>query len=185
MKRIAKNFDEKDELLTIHIHETEQENELFQNKKGDLFIWLKSINASSGIWKSRSKSIDILEELGNKKVLLVHNTFETQQGGRSNYHCTCPKANLYIEKQLPDYSLFESEKLCVGTDSLASNNALSILEELQIIKANSNFDLNELLKIASKNGAEALGFTNLGTFESGKKPGVNLISDLNKVKVIA
>jgi aminodeoxyfutalosine deaminase len=185
MKGIAKNFDEKDELLTIHIHETEQENELFQNKKGDLFIWLKSINASSGIWKRRNKSIDILEELGNKKVLLVHNTFATQQGGRSNYHCTCPKANLYIENQLPDYSVFEPEKLCVGTDSLASNNSLSILEELQIIKANSDFDLNELLKIASKNGAEALGFANLGTFENGKNPGVNLISDLNKVEVIA
>ena len=76
------------------------------------------------------------------------------------------------------------EKLCVGTDSLASNNSLSILEELNIIQENSNFDLNTLLKIACKNGAEALGFEKLGTFEKGKIPGVNLIFDLNELKVI-
>ena len=103
----------------------------------------------------------------------------------NNYYCTCPKANLYIEDTLPNYNIFNPEKLCVGTDSLASNNSLSILEELQIIKNNSNFDLNTLLKIASKNGAEALGFSNLGTFEKGKTPGVNLISGLSEVKVIA
>ena len=60
-----------------------------------------------------------------------------------------------------------------------------MLEELRIIKENSNFELNTLLKMASKNGAEALGFKKLGTFEKGKIPGVNLISGLSKVEVIA
>jgi len=76
------------------------------------------------------------------------------------------------------------EKLCVGTDSLASNNSLSILEEILIVQKNSDFNLNTLLKIACKNGAEALGFENLGTFDKGKKPGVNLIPDFNKTKTI-
>ena len=68
---------------------------------------------------------------------------------------------------------------------------LSIIEELEIIQANSKFDLNTLLKIASKNGAEALGFKDLGTFKKGKKPGVNLIETKNnrlqkntKIKVL-
>jgi len=59
------------------------------------------------------------------------------------------------------------------------------LEELKIIKENSNFDLNTLLKIASKNGAEALGFEKLGTFEKGKNPGVNLINQLSNIEIIA
>ena len=42
-----------------------------------------------------------------------------------------------------------------------------------------------LLKIAAKNGSEALGFENLGTFEKEKTPGVNLIQNLEKVEVIA
>jgi cytosine/adenosine deaminase-related metal-dependent hydrolase len=184
MEEIAKNCDEINEVLTIHIQEANQENNLFEKKKGELFLWLKNIDASSNIWLGRKKSTDIIKELDTKKVLLVHNTFTAREDIGSNYYCTCPKANLFIEKSLPDYSIFDVDRLCVGTDSLASNNSLSILEELQIIKENSNFDLNTLLKIASKNGAEALGFSNLGTFEKGKNPGVNLISAQEKIKII-
>ena len=85
---------------------------------------------------------------------------------------------------LPDYSIFDTDKLCVGTDSLASNNTLSILDELLVIQENSHFDMDTLLKIACKNGAEALGFKKLGTFEKGKNPGVNLIRKLEQVKII-
>ena len=53
-----------------------------------------------------------------------------------------------------------------------------------MIQENSDFDMNTLLKIACKNGAEALGFEKLGTFEKGKTPGVNLIHKLEQVKVI-
>ena len=184
MNKINNSFDEKDELLTIHMQETKEENQLFENKKGAFFDWLNGINATSSIWENRNKSTDILQELGNKKMLLVHNTFAKKEDMTDHYYCTCPKANLYIENALPDYSIFDTDKLCVGTDSLASNDALSILEELIIIQKNSNFDMNTLLKIACKNGAEALGFEQLGTFEKGKIPGINLIQNLDKIRVI-
>ena len=116
--------------------------------------------------------------------MLVHNTFTTQKDVTNNYYCTCPKANLYIENALPDYSIFNIDKLCVGTDSLASNNSLSILEELFVIKENSNFDLNCLLKLASKNAAEVFGFKNLGTFKKGKTPGVNLLQNLDRLEIL-
>jgi len=182
-EKIANTFDEKDVLLTIHMQETKEENELYENKEGAFFDWLNSIKASSFIWENRKKSVDILQELGDKKMLLVHNTFAKKEELTANYYCTCPKANLYIENMLPDYSIFNTDKLCVGTDSMASNDSLSILEELLVIQENSNFDMNTLLKIASKNGAEALGFENLGTFEKGKIPGVNLIIDLEENKI--
>jgi len=184
MNGISNFFDNQDDLLTIHMQETKEENQLFVKKEGKLFEWLENINASSEIWKDRDNSIDVLKELGRKKMLLIHNTFTKKADITDHYYCTCPKANLYIENSLPDYSIFNIEKLCVGTDSLASNDSLSILEELLIIKENSDFDLNTLLKIACKNGAEALGFENLGTFDKGKKPGVNLIPDFNKTKTI-
>ena len=183
MRKIANTFDEKDELLTIHNQETKQENELFENKVGAFFDWLNSISASSFIWNSRNKSIDILAELKNQKILLVHNTFTKKEDITTNYYCTCPKANLYIENTIPDYSIFDVDKLCVGTDSLASNDSLSILEELKVIQESSDFDMNTLLKIACKNGAEALGFSILGTFEKGKIPGVNLITSFTKSEI--
>jgi len=184
MNKINNAYDEKDELLTIHNQETKEENQLFENKEGTFFDWLNSINASSSIWENRKKSVSILQELGDKKVLLVHNTFTKKEDLTANYYCTCPKANQYIENILPDYSIFDTDKLCVGTDSLASNNTLSILDELLVIQENSNFDMNTLLKIACKNGADALGFENLGTFEKGKIPGVNLIQNLGDMKLI-
>ncbi|MGY8950898.1 MAG: amidohydrolase family protein, partial [Flavobacteriales bacterium] len=184
MRKISNAFDNKDILVSIHMQETKEENQLFENKNGSFWKWLNGLNASKKIWETRIRSISVLEELGTKKVMLVHNTFAEKEDLTGNYYCTCPKANLYIENSLPDYSIFDTDKLCVGTDSLASNNTLSILEELIIIQKNSNFDLNTLLKIACKNGAEALGFEQLGTFEKGKKPGVNLIHKLEQVKII-
>ena len=185
MEEIKNSFSNEDELMTIHMQETKHENELFEHKRGSFYNWLKAINASPEVWNNRTKSNSVLEELENKKMLLIHNTFAKKKNISDNYYCTCPKANLYIENALPDYSIFDADKLCVGTDSLASNNSLSILEELNIIQENSNFDLNNLLKIACKNGAEALGFEQLGTFEKGKIPGVNVIGNLDGVKVTA
>ena len=183
MRKIANLIDAEDKLLTIHMQETLAENELFESKKGIFYNWLSNIAASPEIWEKRNRSIDVLAELGNNKKLLVHNTFSKKEDITDNYYCTCPKANLYIENSVLDYSICNSEKLCVGTDSLASNNSLSILEELQTIRENSEFDLNTLLKIASKNGADALGFEKLGTFEKGKIPGVLLMQYLHKMTI--
>jgi len=176
MNKINDFFDDNDELLTIHMQETKEENQLFENKKGDFFDWLNGMNSNKEIWEKRKNSTDVLKELRGKKMLLVHNTFSQKEDVTDNYYCTCPKANLYIENDLPDYSIFDPDKLCVGTDSLASNDSLSILDELLIIQENSDFDINTLLKIACKNGAEVLGFQKLGTFEKGKIPGINLIN---------
>ena len=184
MQIIASNFDNEDELITIHIQESKEENELFNNNNGPFVTWLNKLSATNEIWANRNSALDILNQIETKS-LLVHNTFAQKKDLTPNYYCTCPKANLYIENCLPNYSIFDSNKLCVGTDSLASNDSLSILEELKIIKENSDYDLNTLLKISSKNGAEALGFSDLGTFEKGKSPGVNLIKDFKEIKVIA
>ncbi len=182
-KKIYDSYDSQDLSVSIHMQETKEENQLFENKDGAFFHWLNTMNADTSIWESREKAIDILKELGDKKMILVHNTFTKQNDLTTAYYCTCPKANLYIENTLPDYSIFDANKLCVGTDSLASNDSLSILEELLIVQENSNFDLNTLLKIACKNGAEALGFSSLGRFEKGKTPGVNLIQNIDEMKL--
>jgi cytosine/adenosine deaminase-related metal-dependent hydrolase len=67
--------------------------------------------------------------------------------------------------------------ICLGTDSLASNDRLSILEEMLTLKQAFNLNWQDLIQFATYNGAKALGFENeLGTFEIGKNPGINLIS---------
>ena len=176
MIKILDAIDHKDNIICIHNQETKEENQLFQSKNGRLFKWLNKMRATSSIWDQRNSHKLIFRKFSKKiKMLLVHNTFTKKQDLIEAYYSTCPKANLYIEDSLPDYSIFDVNKLCVGTDSLASNNSLSILEELFVIQESSNFDLNTLLKIGCHNGAKALGFDFLGTFEKNKTPGVNLI----------
>jgi cytosine/adenosine deaminase-related metal-dependent hydrolase len=74
----------------------------------------------------------------------------------------------------------------LGTDSLASNDGLSILAEIKTLKQNFKIiDLAVFLKWATINGAKALQVDDkLGSFETGKQPGVILIdgTGLEKVK---
>jgi len=180
----------REKVICIHNQETYSEDELFEKGSGDLYEFL---NQFGDLQKSGISSLktSLLQMSKRSKIILVHNTFTKKEDVKwvkendyTTYWCTCPKANLFIENKTPNYSIFDVDKLCVGTDSLASNDTLCILEELKILKEKTNYNLNTLLKIACKNGAQALNFKHLGTFEKGKIPGVNLINDLDFVKKI-
>jgi cytosine/adenosine deaminase-related metal-dependent hydrolase len=101
-------------------------------------------------------------------------------GGDNVYWITCPNANLYIENRLPDYRHFidTNANIAIGTDSLTSNWQLSILDEMKAIaKYQSYIPLEMLLRWATLNGAEALGFEDtLGSLVVGKTPGLNLLN---------
>jgi len=188
LKKICEEIDSSDDIITFHNQESESENKLFKLKKGELYEWLKKIGSSPSIWEDRllSPTLSVSSYFKEKiKLLLVHNTHTTKNDLIDEYYCVCPSSNLYIENSLPDFNIFNNKKLCVGTDSLASNHHLSILDEIKIIERNTNFDLNTLLKIASKNAALAFSFDNLGTFENNKKPGINLITNIHNFKLTA
>jgi cytosine/adenosine deaminase-related metal-dependent hydrolase len=74
-----------------------------------------------------------------------------------------------------------TDNICVGTDSLSSNNTLSIIEEIKVIQNHfPQISLELLLQWSTINGAKALKMDKLiGSFEKGKKPGVNLIYNLD------
>ena len=81
--------------------------------------------------------------------------------------------------------MFLNQKCTIGTDSLASNWSLSVLDELKTITKNSpEISLETLLKWATINGAEFLGIdTQFGSIEKGKKPGINLITQVDLGKL--
>jgi cytosine/adenosine deaminase-related metal-dependent hydrolase len=121
-------------------------------------------------------------------LLLVHNTDTTAEEVSitearfpSLAWCLCPGANLYIEGRLPDVRMLieHAKTICLGTDSLASNNQLSILAEMRILRENFPEVSDEvLLRWATLNGAVALGMDDhIGSFERGKTPGVLLLTE--------
>ncbi|MCX6271885.1 MAG: amidohydrolase family protein [Bacteroidetes bacterium] len=122
--------------------------------------------------------------------LLVHNTVATSEDilqatnyFKNFYWCFCPNANLYIEGRLPQFSLFNNEihRITLGTDSLASNDSLSVLAEMRTIQESvCELSLEILIRWATKNGADFLGINRwAGSFEKGKRPGVNLIGGID------
>lgn len=179
-------------LITIHNQETESENELFLKKSGDLYNRLLGFNDAIKEWEPTGLNSlpSYLRHLSNQnKFLLVHNTFTQQedvafahQYAKEIYWCFCPNANRYIEGKEPNYDLFLPyfDKCTIGTDSLASNWSLSILDELKTISKNKSISLETLIRWATWNGAKFLNFNmELGSIEKGKTPGINLIEQVN------
>ena len=179
--------------VTIHNQESMGEILLFKEKKGPLYEMLNRMVPELKNWApEKDNPLDFILANLNKseKLLLVHNTYtidkdivRTKSYSGEIYWILCPNANLYIEDKLPDIPMFldENENIALGTDSLASNHNLSILEEMKTITDYfPEVSLKEIIKWATLNGARALNMdSELGSIEKNKNPGLNLISDLN------
>jgi len=179
-----------DSLISIHNQETASENSYYQEGKGKLFDLLEIAKKTNNTFQATGQNalssfLSKYKELS--KIMLVHNTFTNRQDVEwakrytSNiYWCFCPNANLFIENTLPNFNLFLNEKCTIGTDSLASNWSLSILDELKTItKSNPTISLERLIQWATYNGAKFLGFDELGSIERRKSPGLNLIKNID------
>jgi aminodeoxyfutalosine deaminase len=196
--RLVKENSRHNSVTSIHFMETGAEKLFIESRSGPLLDSYKE----SGIIPSRLESAEnhadtILGEVtpsGN--LVLVHNTFADRELIRKVskrhdlYWCLCPNSNIYIEKTLPPVNLLLEEgcKMVIGTDSLASNTKLNILSELITLQQNfPSLSVQELIRWATINGAEALGEENcFGKIEPGMKPGLLLLQnvDLENMKLL-
>ncbi len=180
-------------ILSIHNQETRSENELFQTGSGKMMERLRRMGiVQKNIIPTGKTSIESVFRFfpAHVRIQLVHNTYTSQTDLElletikdRLYLCLCPGANLFIENQLPNIPLFRKQgfKLTIGTDSLASNKQLSILHELMLIQnAFPEIPVSDLFCWATQNGATLLGLENeLGSFQTGKRPGVLLIQGVD------
>ena len=176
--------------VSIHNQETPPENQLFLSKTGDFLDFYQGFGMPLDHFQATGKTAIhyALSQMDpNCRTLFVHNTLSTaddikaaHEWSEKVYWSTCPNANLYIENRLPNYQYFldEGAKVTIGTDSLTSNWQLSVLEEMKTIaRYQSYLPFETMLRWATINGAEALGFEDeLGSIEVGKKPGLNLLN---------
>ncbi|MBP9152847.1 MAG: amidohydrolase family protein, partial [Flavobacteriales bacterium] len=179
--------------ISIHNQETESEDEMFISGTGELVETFKGFGVDFTNFNPQKRSaLDYaLPQLSkSQNVILIHNTcskpeeFDYVDSVRNDvFWCTCAQANKYIENQIPNLRLWleKQAKICVGTDSLASNHQLSILEELKLIQSNyPDIKLAKLLKMATLNGAKALNMDKeKGSFLKGKLPGVLWLKNVN------
>ncbi|MEZ4942282.1 MAG: amidohydrolase family protein [Saprospiraceae bacterium] len=180
-------------VTSIHNQETPPENELFERGSGAFYDFYKLFDVSLEHFRAPGKSsiFYALQHMNPAlRSLFVHNTLSTPDDIRAaqawsphTFWVTSPNANLYIENRLPNYQYFldAGARVTIGTDSLTSNWQLSILEEMKTIaRYQSYVPFSQLLRWATLNGAQALGFDDtLGSLEAGKTPGVLSLEGLD------
>lgn len=186
--------------ISIHNQETLAEDELFMKGTGSFVDMYTKMRIEHSTFKPTKESSfkTCLPKLKNaKQLLFVHNTFTQQEDvdflidaklQSAAFFCLCVNANLYIENTLPNIELLRKNKLNIvlGTDSLASNHSLNLLDEMNTIQQHfPQIPLAEILQWATLNGAKALQMDDtLGSFEKGKKPGVVLIQNKQAKRLI-
>lgn len=194
-KEIQPYFENK--VVSIHNQETVFEDPFFLEGKGDLnrmYELMKIDNSHHRPSKKSSLQSYFNKLLKAQNAILVHNTFtgqkdidcitlQTPNSKPQTFFCLCINANQYIENALPPIEMLRKNNcsIVLGTDSLASNWSLNILDEIKTIRKNfPEIHLEEMLQWATSNGARALQMENeLGSFEKGKKAGVNLLDKQN------
>jgi cytosine/adenosine deaminase-related metal-dependent hydrolase len=169
--------------LSIHFLETPDESALYTGE-GALHKWYESVGFECDFLHYGTPARRVVESVPkDRRVMLVHNCAITQRDIECivNHFSTpvswvlCPRSNSYISGVEPRcVELLRSSgyniNICIGTDSLASNWSLSMVEELKMFR---DISLAELLQWATINGAKALGIDDkFGSLEVGKRSGV-------------
>ncbi|HUX97549.1 MAG TPA: amidohydrolase family protein [Bacteroidales bacterium] len=193
--RLIREKTSENKVTSLHFMETEGEIDFISSHKGSIAqSYFKSGLMPENPVTVRSHEDAVLSEItpaGN--LILVHNTFADRStvdrvNSRGNtFWCLCPGSNLYIENKLPDLNMLREAgcEIVIGTDSLASNDKLSILRELKILQDNfPDVSVEELIKWATINGAKALRENQrFGSIETGKRPGLLLLGDMDLINL--
>lgn len=126
-------------------------------------------------------------------LILVHNTVitraeaETLASAGNTWFCLCPSSNMYINGAMPPVMIIRecTDRIIVGTDSLASNSQLNMISELRLLHdASPDTHLDEVIRWGTINGARALKMSDtLGSLEPGKKPGLLLVAPVDLVNL--
>ena len=189
---LAKGF------ISYHSQESQEEEDLLRTGTGAMYENRKRSGMSTPPVTGESSLKYFLDRLSHaheapygEQVLLVHNVCLAQddvdaaiKSFRNVYWAICPLSNIFIHNALPPVPLMRKNglKITVGTDSLSSNDDLDMVKEMYCIhKSFPEVPMNEIFTWACTNGAQFLKKDDvLGSLTPGKRPGIVLVSDIDK-----
>jgi len=176
-KEIAEKYNLK---LHIHLSETKDEIDFIKYGKGKMYRFNKRIGfIDSDYVPPRVSPTKYLKEIGmfDRPLLLAHCNYLDEEDieiirASGSSVAFCPRSHSFFKHKNHPFKKLMSlgVNVALGTDSLASNNTLSILDELKfLMKNHSDVDIELLLEMATINGAKALGLEErIGTIEQNK-----------------
>jgi len=196
LQKIKQIADERKQIFSIHIAESEAEVEFLLSGRGPLYDLL----TEKGFWAEdftppQRRPIAYLASLGllSPRTLCVH-CVEVNEEDVSTLQkcgakiCLCPRSNAYLGLKDAPWPLFKKSGLllCLGTDSLASNTDLNLFNEMVFLLEKNAFSASELLEMATWRGSLALGQGNyFGTMFPGAHADLLFIPLLNKTTLSA
>ena len=184
-------------LFSTHLAESEEEMEMFRDGSGALFEFLKSIGrdmADCGRTTPLARFLDILNSNQPNQPsqwLVVHlnelSDSDLKLLGRleSKFPLVhCPRSHRYFGhcpfrfEQLRDLGF----NICLGTDSLASNDNLDLFEEMRrFSELHPNTSYRDIVEMVTINSARALHQENLlGQIYTGSYADLIAIADPRK-----
>jgi len=181
-------------LLTTHLAESREEMEMFRHASGPLYEFINSIGRpmddcgsktplelfldliGSGGSPNRPRAIEVNRPYLSWIVAhlneLTESDFELLERSNSKFHVVhCPRSHNYF-----GHSPFAFDRLrsfgfniCLGTDSLASNESLSLFTEMrEFQKEFPSVSAEEIFQMVTVNPARALRYENaLGQIRPG------------------
>jgi cytosine/adenosine deaminase-related metal-dependent hydrolase len=173
--------------LSIHFMEDPAEAELFR-RRGPLWEWYAEKGFSPDFLEYGSPAGRIVSQVpADRDILLIHNTFIEERDvrrlaehfGERVTFVLCSASNRHISGSLPPVDMLRrcGVRIALGTDSLASNDRLSMIDEMKLL---AGAPIEELLRWATANGARATGMgDSLGSLDVGMAPGIAVIENLD------
>ncbi len=175
--RLARMCGEKYGMLsTTHIAESVEEHEMFTHGNGPLYDFLAGMGRDNTDCGHGSALSHLVEHgvIGGNCIIAHLNYLQdydyelVARSGASVVHC--PKCHSYFGhapfpmKMLREYGV----NICLGTDSLASNNSLDMRSEMRETQKLHGLGDREVLEMVLLNGAKALGLAGrLGQLSPG------------------
>ena len=168
--------------LSIHIAESAEEYLLFKENRGPLLEFLqRKGQAPATLGETPVQYLERLKLLPQHGMAIHANYLEEEDIAILNEHqmsvVHCPGSHVYFDHDRFPLGLLQDGAINValGTDSLASNNSLSMLEQMRLaLDHYAELTPETVLKMATINGAKALGKEKeIGSIKIGKR--ANLI----------
>ena len=168
-------------LLTTHLAEAREEMEMFRDASGSLYEFMKGIGRSMDDCGNETPLGLFVGAPGGRALphwIVAHlnelseTDFELLERSNSKFHVVhCPRSHNYF-----GHSPFAFDRLrslgfniCLGTDSLASNESLSLFAEMRVFQKNfPQVSPEEIFRMVTVNPARALRQENaLGQIQPG------------------
>ncbi|NLM50567.1 MAG: amidohydrolase [Clostridiaceae bacterium] len=177
IEKICETAAKYDTGMHIHLSETVKENaDLWEKYKKTPTEYMRDL----GVFNFRTTAAHCVHLTeGDMDILREYNVYVAHN----------PTSNLKLGSGIANISKMKEKKInvTIGTDGASSNNNLNILEEIHIASILTNgatqnpeaLSSKDVFLMATKRGAEALGFSDTGSIEAGMKADL-VVFDIDK-----